>query len=219
MGSHPSETTRFLLHADDLEERGQLKGLRHSQRGIELDDMELIEDDAPAIGRPQGEQDRAWFEHLRRGVRLRKSLPLKDDRARGAHLVFNGVEKDDNDEPLHISINGHELIRPPTKTAHPTARQYYTSDWGSSSFDNWFEVELPVEALQTGMNQIEMWAESAETTWEIMVAADSEFARGSQERLQHPDRSAKSVDGGLTWDREHLGWQDRIDVSDFVLER
>ena len=81
---------------------------------------------------------------------------------------------------MHVSVNGHEVIRPPTKIAHSSARQYYTSDWGRSSFDNWFEVELPVEALQTGINQIEMSAESVETTWEVMVAADYEFARGNR---------------------------------------
>ena len=199
------EKVSLLLCADALEDRGQLRGSRSGYRGIELDDMLLLEDDAPGIGRPQGEEERSWFEHLHSGVRLKKTLVLDDGRARAARLVFNGIEKDGNDEPLRICINGHELIRPPSKIAHPFARQYYTSDWGSSDFDNWFVVELPVGSLQTGVNEIEMWADSPATTWEIMVAAGSEFARGSEERQKHPGRSAKSVDGGLTWDWQRLG--------------
>ena len=61
---------------------------------------------------------------------VRKDLVLDDPRALAAYLTFNGREMDDNDHALHISINGHYLIRPPSKIAHPSARHYYTSDWG-----------------------------------------------------------------------------------------
>ena len=69
----------------------------------------------------------------------------------------------------------HHLIRPPSKIAHPSARHYYTTDWGGSHFDNWFVVAVPVGALRQGTNEFVLWAESEETSWEIMVAADGEY--------------------------------------------
>ena len=208
-----SRTVSYQLDAADLETRGQLQQLqfcRHDS-AIVLDDMLLIEDDAPAIGRPEGAQDRSWFENLHRGVMIRKDLVLDDARAFAAYLLFDGMEKDDNEHPLHIRVNGHHVLRPPTKLAHPFARHYYTSDWAPSHFDNWFVVPVPAGALRQGTNEFVLWAESEETSWEIMVAADSEYSRGSESRLHHPDRSAKSRDGGVTWDFEHLGWKDEID--------
>ena len=204
---------RFSLDAAALEVRGQFDQLQYCElrKAIVLNDMLLVEDDAPAIGRPEGAENRSWFEKLHKGVMARKDLVLDDPRATAAWLVFNGRETDDNDHALHVSINGHHVIRPPSKIAHPTARHYYTTDWGGSHFDNWFVVAVPVGALRQGTNEFVLWAESEETSWEIMVAADGEYKRGSETRLCHPDRSAKSRDGGRTWDFEHLGWKDEID--------
>ena len=202
----------LVLDAAALEERGQFTNLRHNEAGaIGLDDRLLVEDDAPAIGRPQGAQERSWFEKLHRGVMVRKDLVLDDARAFAGYIVFVGTEADDNDHSLYIRINGVDLVRPPSKRVHPFARHYYTSDWGGSHFDNWFVVEVPVGALQSGENEILLWAESEETSWEVMVAADEEYPRGSPTRLSHPNRSAKSRDGGRSWDFEHLGWKDEID--------
>ena len=203
----------FERNATNLEERGQFRNLRYDEdkERIVLDDRVLIEDDAPAIGQPEGTEDRSWFEKLHRGVMMRKDLVLEDARAFAGYIVFNGMEIDDNDHPLHIRINGVEVVRPPSKQAHPFARQYYTTDWGGSHFDNWFVVEIPVGALRQGENEIVLWAESEETSWEIMVAADGEYWRGSETRLSHPNRSAKSRDAGEHWDFEHLGWKDEID--------
>ena len=206
-----SKTVCLALDASALQERGQLRNVRYDGAGIALNDRVLVEDDAPAIGQPQGADDRAWFERLQRGVVLRKELVLDDARALRAHLVFAGTEPDDNASPLRLQINGVDAVRPPSKWAHPFARQYYTSDWGGSHFDNWFVVDIPTGALCAGRNEILLWTESVEPSWEIMVAADSEYARGSFTRLEHPDRSAKSRDGGKTWDSKCLGWKDEID--------
>ena len=123
---------RFALDAAALEARGQFDQLQYCElkKAIVLNDMLLVEDDAPAIGRPQGAEGRSWFEKLQEGVMVRKDLVLDDPRALAAYLIFNGREMDDNDHALYISVNGHYLIRPPSKIAHPSARQYYTSDWG-----------------------------------------------------------------------------------------
>ncbi|MCE5249749.1 transglutaminase-like domain-containing protein [bacterium] len=205
-------TVQYTLDADALEARGQFKQLKFfgSGHAIRLDDMYLIEDDAPAIGMPEGAKDRSWFERLHRGVTIRKDLVLDDPRAYSGWLVFNGLEMKGNETPLHIGINGVQFIRPATKYAHPFARQYYTRDW-AGDLDNWFFVEIPVGALRKGVNEITIHADSDSTSWEIMVAADGEYKRGSDTRTHHPNRSAKSRDGGQTWDFDHLGWKGEID--------
>jgi len=206
---------RFTLDAPALEERGQLRRLKlypgsGGDACIGLDDMVLVEDDAPGVGMPEGAKDRSWFEYLHRGVAIRKRLILDDPRAFSGWLVFNGLERKDNDTPLEISLNGVRFQRLPTKIAHPRAIQYYTRDW-PDAFDSWFFVELPVGALREGVNEIVMRAESEETDWQIMIAADSEYWRGSETRTRHPNRSAKSTDGGATWDDERLGHRGEID--------
>lgn len=184
------------LDAAALEKRGQLRQLayRPEQGAITLDETVLVEDDAPAIGRPQGASDESWFERLHQGLTIRKELVLDSGHAKEAWLLFCGREATDNEHPLHLQVNGCTVVRPPTKLAHPAARHYYTTDWGGAHFDNWFVVPIPVGALRTGVNQILLWTESKETSWEIMVAAASEYPRGTDSGRTHPDRSAKSQD-------------------------
>jgi hypothetical protein len=144
--------TRLRLDAAALNAGGQLRGLCFDaqRKRMALVDQVLVEDDAPAIGQPAGGTDRSWFEVLRPGIRIRKDLVLDDGRARAAWLTWCGVEAEGNDEPLFLSVNGADLVRPPTKHAHPQCKHYYTSDWAPSHFDNWFVVELPVGALRRG---------------------------------------------------------------------
>jgi hypothetical protein len=204
----------FRLDAAALEERGQLKQLRfyRGKNAIKLDDLVLIEDDAVAIGRPKGAAERSWFEKLHKGVRIKKMLVLDDPRAFSGFLVFNGLEAVGNEEPLHISLNGVHFVRQASKYAHPFAREYYTREWTSNAeFDNWFRVEIPVGALKKGDNEFVLWADSKEPSWEIMVAAEEEYVRGSETRFHHPDRSAKSTDGGATWNFKKLGWKNLHD--------
>ncbi len=208
------EVTEFRIESSSLEKTGRLQQVRYiaGEQAFQLKDMVLYEDDAPAIGKPQGATDRSWFERLSKGVRIRKDFVLDDPRAFSGFLVFNGLEAVNNEEPLRISINGIEIVRPGSKYAHPFAREYFTREWTSfADFDNWFRVEIPVGALKTGRNEFQLWAESPAPSWEIMVASDKEYARGSETRLHHPNRSAKSRDGGQTWDFDRLGWKDEID--------
>ena len=206
-------TTQWQLEASGLQEDGQFTGLRYDAEldGICLLKRVLVEDDATAIGKPQGATERSWFEVLEAGLRIRKELVLDDAVAEGAQLLFCGVEPEDNEDPLYVSVNGIEIVRPPTKYAHPQCKHYYTSDWAPSHFDNWFVIELPVGALQKGVNTIELWADSAEPSWQVMVAADSELTRGSDPPRQPVARSARSVDGGGSWLRQGLGQKQAID--------
>ncbi len=202
----------FTLDAPALEARGQLKSMKYypEKEAIGLYDLVLFEDDAPGVGMPEGAEVRSWFEYLHEGVRIRKRLILDDPRAFSGYIIFNGLERKDNDTPLEISLNGVRFRRLPTKIAYPLAIQYYTRDW-PDAFDSWFFVECPVGALRAGENVIEMWAESGDASWQVMIAADSEYPKGSETRISHPDRSARSTDGGETWDPNRLGHKGVID--------
>ena len=207
-GAEDQRTQRTYLDAADLEQGGRLAQLQYrAGRGFVLEDMLLVEDDAPAIGQPEGAGDDSWFERLGAGIVVRKVLSVDSGRARAAWLLFCGRESTDNQQSLRLRINGHDLVRLPTKVAHPAARHYYTADWGGAHFDNWFVVPLPSGALQAGANEILLWSEAEEPAWEIMLGAASEFARGTEDGGRPcSGRSARSLDGGRTW-TEELGWQ------------
>ena len=208
------------IDAAGLNEGGRMTGLVYGgDQGITLANSVLVEDDATAIGQPQGATERSWFEVLDGEVRILKELVLDDGRAHAAWLTWCGVEAENNDVPLHLSVNGVDVLRPPTKQAHPQCRHYYTSDWAPSHFDNWFVAELPVSALRSGTNTIEMWTNDVAATdevgvrepgWQVMVAADSERERGADPPLPPVGRSARSRDGGDTWERDGLGQKNEI---------
>lgn len=190
-------------------------GLRYDDGSISLSNRVLLEDDAIAIGQPEGAIDRSWFEVLGADVRIRKEFVLDNGRAHAAWLTWCGVEAEGNLVPLHLSVNGVDVLRPPTKQVHPQCKHYYTSDWAPSHFDNWFVVELPAAALRSGTNTIDMWTSNVmgaddAPCWQVMVAADSERVRGSDPPLSSVRRSARSRDGGATWDREGLGQKNEI---------
>ena len=203
-------TLRLNLDAASLEERGQLKELRYFRKdnAIRLNDMLLIEDDAPACGIPEGYDvaEKAYLEKLHKGVIVRKDFILDDPRACSGYLLFLGMEYKDNTHPLHISVNGNTFLRLPTRQAFPFAKQYIDLGW-----TRWFIIEMPVGALKKGANEILLWSESEEPSWEINIAAEEEFKRGSLTRTHHPNRSAKSADNGKTWNYDKLGWKNKID--------
>ncbi len=63
----------------------------------------------------------------------------------------------------------------------------------------WIRCDVPVEFLKTGINTIIL---KNETDHEFII---------SLEASRIPDRSAKSIDGGKTWDYNHLGKGNFID--------
>lgn len=197
-----------------LNDGGRLTDLQFDGAAFRLRDRMLIEDEADAIGRPEGAEERSWFERLAPGLRIRKELIIDDCRVHEAQLLWCGVEPEGNDVPLHLSLNGTRWMRPPTKTAHPQCKHYYTADWAPSHFDNWFVVDVPAGALQDGLNTVEMWVEEAgpdEDAWEVMVAADSERVRGAEPARPAVGRSARSGDDGASWTSSGLGQRDEID--------
>ena len=198
-----------LLDAFQAEKNARLINLRlnPSERAITLDNIELIEDDAPAVGLPEKyygiEYRKAtapWQEDLKKGVVIKKIIVLNNPQAWSGRLLFLGEEIQGNREPLQLSINGVQFLRPASRFAYPQASQYTDIEWL-----RWYFIDLPLGALKEGRNEIMMWTESETPTWKVCISLEEEFARGSLTRTHHPNRSLKSLDGGNTWSDSQLG--------------
>lgn len=213
--SSGDETAAFRLDAAALEAKGQLVHLKFDGKkdAIGLDDRVLIEDDAPGNGPPEGfdVKEMAWFEKLVPGIKIKKEIMLDAPGALAGYLMIDGVEHENNETPLHLSINGVTFDRLATKYVYPRAEHFYLVNENNYFTDNWLVVEIPPGALKAGKNDIVLWADDAEAAWQVVVAAESEFTRGSLTRQHHPNRSAKSRDDGATWDYDKLGWKDALD--------
>ena len=199
--------------AAGIESQAQLIKLQFdtNKKIIRLQDTELIEDDAPAAGLPEGYKTYTkgpveWVEDLSKGIVIKKMLEIEHPAAASARIVFKGMEVKGNREPLYLSLNGEKFIRPASIIAYPQARQYIDM----AGLDRWFYVDIPVEKLRKGKNEILMWTESDSTSWRVLIAHINEFKRGSLTRTS-PNRSLKSSNGGTSWTDTRLGAMDLID--------
>lgn len=200
------------LDAAGIENMAQLVNLQlDRKRGmIRLDDTELIEDDAPATGIPEGYPSYGggpveWVEDLKKGIVIKKILVVENPSAASARVVIKAMEVKDNTQPLYLSLNGEKFVRPASRNAFPNAHQYYDLVW-----DRWYYIDLPLEKLRKGENELLLWTESDSTSWSILIALDKEFKRGSLYRTSR-NRSMKSVDGGRTWSDSRLGAMNSVD--------
>ena len=207
------KTKEVILNAAEIENQAQLNRLQFDKtKGIiRLQDTELVEDDAPATGFPEGYKDYTrgpveWVEDLRKGIVIKKILELENPINTSARLVFKGMEVLGNKAPLYLSLNGEKFVRPASAIAYPHASQYISF----SAIDRWYYVDIPSQKLRKGKNEILMWTESDSTSWRVLVAHADEFKRGSLTRTS-PNRSMKSRDNGTTWSDSKLGAMDLID--------
>ncbi len=212
-GKSNLKLSEVKFDAADIEKEAQLIQLKydHHKGIIRLQETELIEDDAPAAGLPEGYTSYTkgpveWVEDLRKGIVIKKILEIENPIAASARLVFKGMELKGNREPLHLSLNGEKFSRPASIIAYPHARQYI--DMGG--LDRWYYIDLPHEKLRKGKNEILMWTESDSTSWRVLISHINEFKRGSLTRTS-PNRSMKSRNGGNTWSDTKLGAMDEID--------
>jgi hypothetical protein len=75
----------------------------------------------------------------------------------------------------------------------------------------WTDVPVPIDYLQIGENIVTVRTLEKDTQFKTWVALDENYRIGSKKRLHHPNRSARSVDNGITWDFEHLGEKGLVD--------
>ena len=90
------ESIEKKLDTVSIEKDAQLINLRmdDNNSGIFLNDIELIEDDAPATGVPEDEDFAGtnWIENLKKGIVIRKVLVLDNLSAFSGRLLFKGIE-------------------------------------------------------------------------------------------------------------------------------
>jgi hypothetical protein len=128
-------------------------------------------------------------ETLKAGTWIRKDLLIPDPGARAATLLVG------SSDPLRAWING----QPARIGAGHAAGKY----WTGYPFDS--------AVLQPGLNRIVL-----EGPGKIWIARDDEFASGCRTRTRHPNRSAKSTDGGRTWVDDRLGSDGTVDGEYYV---
>jgi hypothetical protein len=96
------------LDAGDIENKAQLIQLRYDdvKEIVRLQDTELIEDDAPGSGIPEGYNHYIkgpveWVEDLKKGVVIKKVLVVSNPSAVSGRVVFKGMEIKGNKQPLY----------------------------------------------------------------------------------------------------------------------
>jgi hypothetical protein len=149
---------------------------------VELETGELYEDDGPAAGHSYKKPENV--ETLTADTWIKKDLIIPNPQARAAFLVVL------SEEPFDAVINDA-----PQKCADNLSGR-------SSSTAYAFDPKI----LKPGRNEIIL-----RTSGTVMIARDDEFALGSLTRTRHPNRSAKSIDSGKTWDYDHLGPEGKLD--------
>jgi len=174
---------------------------------IHLFKGEVVEHDSPGVGRSRDAG--GIFVNVSGEVVLRKELAVEDPRTDRVQVAFVGKEKHGHAATLRIGINGHEIQRPPSSVACPDARQYFSlSERGGWNWSRWYYVMFPTEWLTAGTNVITCASKDGVEGWQVMAAEDRHFAIGSLDRTEVPNTSAKSVDGGRTWDCDRIGEDD-----------
>ena len=123
-------------------------------------------------------------ERLSDRVWARKELVLPDPRARTATLL--------------IGPGGGPKVRVNGKPVEPRP--------AGKAGGYWEAYALPPDVLKPGANDFVLHGSGR-----VWIARAEDFAAGSTERPKHPNRSARSTDGGATWDSDRLGPAGDID--------
>lgn len=126
---------------------------------------------------------------LAQGTRIKKQLVIADQRARRAFLLVapgGRLEAEINGQPCRLKLQG-------------------------KSGNYWQVYPIQPGTLRRGFNDIVLFGSG-----KIWIARNDDFATGSDSRRQHPDRSAKSIDGGKTWNSSDLGDAPNVDGEYYV---
>ncbi len=121
--------------------------------------------------------------------RARKDFWLDSTEVDGAR-VSAWLRCGDRQATLIVEVNGHPLTIHASKS-HREADEPPGADYWHTY---WRTVEVPVEYLRAGRNQVVFYTQDG-SRWELLIESN-----------RQPNRSARSVDGGLTWDDQHLGY-------------
>ncbi len=183
-GTIRADDIPVTLPAERLFDQSVTRDIQLDRTGasLELESGELFEDDGPAAGRSL--QKPVNREELSARVWIRKELEIPNPDARAAWLIVL------SEGPIDAIINRVALSFGPNESGR-TAYQVLR-----------FDPRL----LRRGRNEIILRNQGS-----VMIARADDFAHGSRTRVKHPNRSAKSTDGGRTWDANHLGPDGKLD--------
>jgi hypothetical protein len=180
----PLGASVLTLDAPEIYDRSVTHDLDLSASGgeIQLAAGELFEDDGPASGHSYQKPENR--EMLSSQTWIKKDLIIPNPQAWGAHLVVL------SDQPFETTINGIPTTLGTNQSGRPLHRTF----------------SIDPQLLRAGNNDI-ILRESGRVT----IARDDEYALGSRTRTKHPGRSAKSTDGGKSWDYNHLGPEGQLE--------
>jgi len=156
--------------------------LSADRSAVQLESGELFEDDGPAAGHSYQKPENVEVVHG--NTWIKKELLIPNPHAHAAYLVVL------SDEPFEASIND----RPQKFEENLSGRSGYKT------------YAFNPGILKPGRNEIILSGAG-----KVMIAREDEFALGSRTRRHHPNRSAKSTDGGEHWDYSHLGPDGKLD--------
>ncbi len=128
-------------------------------------------------------------EKLAPGTWIKKELVIPAPAATQATLLVG------RGGDLAARINGNPVA------IHPVGKQ-----------GNYWQVyRFSPDTLRAGKNEFVLGG-----TGSVWIARDDEYAAGSLTRRQHPNRSAKSLDDGKTWNDTRLGTQNNVDGEYYI---
>jgi Transglutaminase-like superfamily len=175
------------LQGKDLLARSQSSNLRLSSDG-----NHVVLDEGVLI---EDDGPAAGFSYLPNEERLsdmvwiKKELIVANPAARSASLLVGPGGA------LKALINGK-----PVELKNPAKAGNY-----------WQAYAIPPECLIEGKNEIVLYGSG-----KVWIARAEDFPSGSLDRAKHPNRSARSSDGGKTWDYDKLGPAGNIDGEYYV---
>ncbi len=179
---------------------------------------DVLQNDSPVCGSDSSSPG-GPFEILGEGIVLRKQLTVEDPRADEVYVTFIAKELRGHDAALRIVVTGNETLRPPSTIATPDAKQYWELAWSAKipwNASRWYYVSIPVEHLQVGDNVIEFSTVDGAAAWQIMVGDYANFNKAARAGETPAHASAKSTDGGKTWDSQHMGEQNAF-AGEYVI--
>lgn len=172
--------------AEQLYAEGRSSAIAVHAGVLTLDDHILIEDDAPGCGYSSHP---SALEILREGIVLRKTLVLDRLPVRSASVVALLYP----DDPTHPNNGRHVVF-----TVNGTDVSHELKHF-------WTRASIPAHLLRKGENEILVRTLEPGTRFKTWIALEENFRIGSVTRTRHPNRSARSTDGGKTWDDRRLG--------------
>lgn len=172
--------------AEEFWKNATSKGICVEKGAIVLENQQLVEDDSPGFG---FDSDPASNEVLKQGVLLRKTLIVERVPVKGAYAVAllypENPSMPNNGRHVVFNVNGYETT-------------YEVNHF-------WTKASIPGSVIKKGENIITVRTLEPDTRFRTWFALDENYAMGSSTRIHAPGRSARSTDGGKTWDTKHIG--------------